>query len=295
MNSALLAAIFIAIFLLLVLTRRKGGHRGDSRQGRPGRHAPRGFGRRGSARSRKSPAGNGFDGAGYWNARDVQFRQEDRPPVDARKARGLEAALADDVHGKFGEAATSALVARAASSDRRKHFILQNVFIPTHAGYTEIDTVLLHVTGIYVFETKNISGEIEGDLDMERWNQELGLRVHHTLYNPIRQNTGHMGALLRQLKVRLESASIYSFVVFSDRCTLRNVPASGKFGNNGNGWQVLHLCELRESLEHAFSSRPQVYDSRTLESWWQALQPCVNVPESVRQNHVKSVQKLHTT
>ena len=225
----------------------------------------------------------------------MKFRQEDRPPVDARKARGLEAALADDVHGKFGEAATSALVARAAFGDKRKHYILQNVFIPTHSGYTEIDTVLLHVTGIYVFETKNISGEIEGDLDMERWNQELGPRVHHTLYNPIRQNTGHMGALLRQLKVRLESARIYSFVVFSDRCALRNVPACGQFGSNGNGWQVLHLCELRDALDEAFSSRPQVYDSRTLESWWQALQPCVNVPESVRQNHVKSVQKLHTT
>ena len=225
----------------------------------------------------------------------MKFRQEDRPPVDARKARGLEAALADDVHGKFGEAATSALVARAAFGDKRKHYILQNVFIPTHTGYTEIDTVLLHVTGIYVFETKNISGEIEGSLDVERWNQELGPRVHHTLYNPIRQNTGHMGALLRQLKVRLESARIYSFVVFSDRCALRNVPACGQFGANGNGWQVLHLCELRESLERAFSSRPQVYDARILELWWQALQPCVNVPESVRQNHVKSVQKLHTT
>lgn len=283
MNSTLLAVILVAIFLLLVLTRRKGGRRGDSRQGRPGRRA-----------SGKSPAGNGFDGAGYWNARGVKFRQEDRPPVDARKARGLEAALADDVHGKFGEAATSALVARAAFGDKRKHYILQNVFIPTHTGYTEIDTVLLHVTGIYVFETKNISGEIEGDLEMERWNQELGPRVHHTLYNPIRQNTGHMGALLRQLKVRLESARIYSFVVFSDRCALRNVPASGQFGANGNGWQVLHLCELRDALDEAFRSRPQVYDSRTLESWWQALQPCVNVPESVRQNHVHSVQKLHT-
>lgn len=291
MSSSVLAAIFLAIFLLLVLTRRKGGRGGT----RPGRHAPRGFGKRGRGISGKSPAGNGFDGAGYWNARGVKFRQEHRPPVDARKARGLEAALADDVHGKFGEAATSALVARAAFGDKRKHYILQNVFIPTHTGYTEIDTVLLHVTGIYVFETKNISGEIEGDLEMERWNQELGPRVHHTLYNPIRQNTGHMGALLRQLKVRLESACIYSFVVFSDRCTLRNVPACGQFGSNGNGWQVLHLCELREALESTFKSRSAVIDVHTLEKWWQALQPCVNVPESVRQNHVKSVQKLHTT
>ena len=292
MSASLLAAIFIAIFLLLVLTRRKGGRRAGTRPDR--RSVLRGFGKRGRGISGKSPAGKEFDGASYWNARNVKFRHEDKPPVDARKARGLEAALADDVHGKFGEAATSALVARAAFDDKRKHYILQNVFIPTHSGYTEIDTVLLHATGIYVFETKNISGEIEGDLTMERWNQELGPRVHHTLYNPIRQNTGHMGALLRQLKVRLENASIYSFVVFSDRCTLRNVPASGLFAGNGNGWQVLHLCELRSALETTFKLRPAVIDARTLEKWWQILQPCVNVSEQTKQRHVDAVSRLHT-
>ena len=102
MSATVFAAILLAIFLLLVLTRRK-------------THA----GRRGKD---------------YWQSREVKFRTEDKPPVDARKARGLEAALADDVHGKFGEAATSALVARAAFDDKRKHYILQNVYIPTHAG-----------------------------------------------------------------------------------------------------------------------------------------------------------------
>ena len=262
MSATVLAAIFIAIFLLLVLTRRK-------------THA-------------------GRSGKDYWQSREVKFRTEDKPPVDARKARGLEAALADDVHGKFGEAATSAIVERTAAKFKGRYFVLQNVYIPTHAGYTEIDTVLLHETGIYVFETKNISGEIEGDLTMERWNQELGPRVHHTLYNPIRQNTGHMGALLRQLKVRLEDSCIYSFVVFSDRCTLRSVPASGRFGKNGNGWQVLHLCELHDALESTFRSRPRVYGAHKLESWWKMLQSCVNVPDSVCRKHVKSVQKLHT-
>ena len=173
--------------------------------------------------------------------------------------------------------------------------VLKNLYIPYKNTTSEIDLVMVHEKGIYVFESKNYSGWIFGSAGQLYWTQSLKGGEKNKFYNPIRQNTGHMGALLRQLKVRLESARIYSFVVFSDRCTLRNVPASGKFGNNGNGWRVLHLCELRESLEHAFSSRPQVYDSRTLESWWQALQPCVNVPESVRQNHVKFVQKLHTT
>lgn len=232
-------------------------------------------------------------GKSYWKAFRVQFRSETVPFIHPEKAVGLDAVLADDQHGVFGEAATSAIVARAAANDKRHHYLLQNVYIPTHTGYTEIDTVLLHETGIYVFETKNISGEISGDMEMERWEQVLNAKVKHTFYNPIRQNQGHMGALLRQLKIRLEMAEIYSFVVFSDRCILKKVPARGELGNIGNGWQVVHFGELLNALGRAFSRRPAVYTSRQLEAWCRELQSCVNVGEAVKQSHRASVQKLH--
>lgn len=232
-------------------------------------------------------------GKDYWKAFHVRFRSETVPFIHPEKAVGLDAVLADDQHGIFGEAATSAIVARAAANDKRHHYLLQNIYIPTHTGYTEIDTVLLHETGIYVFETKNISGEISGDLEMERWEQVLNAKAKHTLYNPIRQNQGHMGALLRQLKIRLEMAEIYSFVVFSDRCVLKNVPACGEFGKRGNGWQVVHFGELLNALGKTFSRRPSVYTSRQLEDWCRELQSCVNVGEAVKQAHRDSVQKLH--
>ena len=209
------------------------------------------------------------------------------------KTRHLDSALANDSDGRLGEAATSAVVERTASRIRRRYFVLQNVYIPTHAGYTEIDTVLLHETGIYVFETKNISGEISGSMEAERWEQELGPRVKHTLYNPIRQNMGHMGALLRQLRVRQEDACAYSFVVFSDRCTLRDVPASGKFGKGDNGWQVVHLGELGNALGKLLDRRPAVYTPAQVEKWHVALRDCVNVDDSIKKKHRASLAGKH--
>lgn len=287
--------IFIVVIALVVIALI--GRIRDARKGKGVYRGPRHGGFKEYVREKEKrigrETGRGKSGADYWISSKVQFRSETEPFIHPKKAVGLDAVLADDQHGIFGEAATSAIVARAAANDKRHHYLLQNVYIPTHTGYTEIDTVLLHETGIYVFETKNISGEISGDLEMERWEQVLNAKVKHTFYNPIRQNQGHMGALLRQLKIRLEMAEIYSFVVFSDRCILKKVPACGEFGNIGNGWQVVHFGELLNALGRAFSRRPSVYTSRQLEDWCRELQSCVNVGEAVKQSHRASVQKLH--
>lgn len=212
----------------------------------------------------------------------------------ARSCRGagdalstLDAKISDDPNGVFGEAAVSAIVARVAHDNGRRHCLLQNVYIPTHAGYTEIDTVLLHESGIYVFETKNVSGEVSGDLEQERWKLYLNERTQHTLYNPLKQNQGHIGALLRQLRTSYSRARVYSFVVFSDRCVLRRVPASG------NRFQVIHFGELKQALANVLKHSTNVHGKKQLDEWTAALQPCVNVSEAVKQSHRESVQKLH--
>lgn len=199
----------------------------------------------------------------------------------------LDAKISDDPNGVFGEAAVSAIVARVAHDNARHHYLLQNVYIPTHAGYTEIDTVLLHESGIYVFETKNVSGEVSGDLEQERWKLYLNERTQHTLYNPLKQNQGHIGALLRQLRTSYSRARVYSFVVFSDRCVLRHVPASG------NRFQVIHFGELKQALANVLKHSTNVHGKKQLDEWTAALQPCVNVSEAVKQSHRESVQKLH--
>lgn len=226
----------------------------------------------------------------FFGESEVHYREEKAPFAvanDRSTVAMMNLKMADDPHGVFGEAATSAIVERVAHDSGRRYKLFQNVYIPTHAGYTEIDTVLLHETGVYVFETKNVSGEVFGDLEMERWKLHLNERTEHTLYNPLKQNQGHIGALLRQLRVGYERARVYSFVVFSDRCVLKHVPAKGM------NWQVIHFGELRNALGKIMQKRACAHDKRRMEEWGEALSSCVNVSEKVKQQHRAQVHKMH--
>ena len=187
--------------------------------------------------------------------------------------------IANDPRGIFGEAAMMALTARVCDTDKRRYVLMRNLYIPARAGYTEIDALLLHQSGIYVLESKNLSGEILGDLESERWTQHLNEHTEHTFHNPIRQNIGHILALEHFLKIRHERAHFISFVVFSDRCTLRKVP------KDNNVWSIVHCSELQDALLKRIMSRKTIYTMQQLEDFYYKLQDCMNVSEYVKKQH----------
>ena len=86
-----------------------------------------------------------------------------------------------------------------------KKFIF-NCYLPKADGETtEVDVILLHESGIYVFESKNYSGWIFGNESQTFWTQTLpsgkGKSQKSRFFNPIMQNAGH----IKQLKAFLAS------------------------------------------------------------------------------------------
>ena len=74
--------------------------------------------------------------------------------------------------------------------------ILMNLNIPTaNEKATEIDLVLMHETGIYVFEIKHYKGAIYGDNTGNIWTQYFRTTKNSTFKNPILQNAYHIDAL----------------------------------------------------------------------------------------------------
>lgn len=91
-------------------------------------------------------------------------------------------------------------------------FIHLNLLIPKLNAvneYSEIDLVVLHSSGIYVIEVKNLSGPVTGNDDQEYWkpfikstnedgqssyNQNFAIKGFNEfgLYNPIKQNDYHI-------------------------------------------------------------------------------------------------------
>lgn len=93
--------------------------------------------------------------------------------------------------------------------------LVPNVYIPSEFGVTEIDMVLIHNSGIYIFENKNYQGRIKGAEKDRTWKQELGEQKNE-FFSPIIQNRGHVIAIMKYLKKRDFTSFIphYSVIVF---------------------------------------------------------------------------------
>lgn len=97
--------------------------------------------------------------------------------------------------------------------------ILMNLNIPSgQSKCTEIDLLLIHETGLYVFEIKHYKGTIYGKDDDNHWTQYFRTRSNSVFENPVKQNGYHINALIKLIP----NIPIYSVIVFTnDDCELK--------------------------------------------------------------------------
>jgi len=103
--------------------------------------------------------------------------------------------------------------------------VFSNVIVPRPSGPTstsEVDVVMLHEKGVFVFESKNYSGWVFGSADQLKWTVTLDAGAKERFYNPIKQNRAHVKALSECLGLGREA--FRSYIVFSERCELKRVP-----------------------------------------------------------------------
>lgn len=97
--------------------------------------------------------------------------------------------------------------------------ILMNINTPTAYGKTtEIDLLLIHETGLYVFEMKHYKGTIYGKPHEQYWTQYFRTAPNQRFRSPIAQNQYHINALNKIAP----DIPVHSFVVFtSDEVELK--------------------------------------------------------------------------
>src|SRR5690606_8837661 len=93
-----------------------------------------------------------------------------------------------------------------------------NVTLNTPDGTTQIDHVFLSPYGIFVLETKNMSGWIFGSEKQAQWTQKLYKRTFK-FQNPLRQNYKHLKALEATLGVNPEN--LHSVITFAGGSTVK--------------------------------------------------------------------------
>ncbi len=142
--------------------------------------------------------------------------------------------------------------------------VLMNVNIPTHSGKTtEIDLLMLHETGIYVFEIKHHKGTIYGDSEGKVWTQYFRTSPNATFNNPLKQNAYHIAAL----KTIFPNAPLKSIIVFTnDNVTLRVI-------GNKDAAMITRLGNLMCRLDGEMHEKPIIYTRDQLNDMFMQLLP----------------------
>ena len=180
--------------------------------------------------------------------------------------------------GQSGELA----IEYALQRNIKGYFIgLKNIYVPYKGKTSEIDLLMIHEKGIFVFESKNYGGWIFGSADQLNWTQSFRNGMRNQFYNPIRQNQTHIKALANYLG--MSEDVFFSYIVFSERCSLRKVPESTY------KTVVVQLPGMFEWLNATFMHYPSIFTCDDIGTISERLQELTNKSEAERNKHVVDV------
>jgi hypothetical protein len=216
----------------------------------------------------------------HWLLQVIRYRRSAYFSVTKKSFLGLDV-------GSYGE---YLVYKRLVGFEKRGGRLLFNLYIPKlDGGTTEIDVVLIHPRGLFVFESKNFSGWIFGNEAHEYWTQTLpsvrGSTAHkERFFNPIRQNALHVMSLKRLCG---DQVPVWSVIVFSDSCELKDVTVS-----EGKPYKVVQLRELSAAVSSiAERSSGVALSAAEIERLYIMLYPFSQVDEEARERHALAVHR----
>jgi len=161
--------------------------------------------------------------------------------------------------------------------------VFRNVYVPTKGRTAEIDVVMLHKKGIFVFESKDYSGWIFGGATQLYWTQSFPNGVKYQFYNPVQQNANHIKALANYLG--LPTSLFMSYIVFSDRCSLKSIP------ENTCDMVITHQEQLiREVNSDLANAHGPLFTRRELSQMSAKIKARTRVSKAVKRKHIRDIQ-----
>ncbi|MCQ2526766.1 MAG: NERD domain-containing protein [Lachnospiraceae bacterium] len=165
---------------------------------------------------------------------------------------------------------------------------LYNCYLPKENGQTtEIDVLMIHTSGIYVFESKNYSGWIFGSEYQKTWTQTLpsGRKSHKEHFlNPIMQNKLHIKWLQNQIG---ENSPVHSIIVFSERCTLKKVEVSS------SNIHVINRNRVKITVDNIAAKTVLGLSATQVVEIYDKLFPFTQVSDEIKQKHVQDIVEAH--
>ncbi|WP_238654062.1 nuclease-related domain-containing protein [Paenibacillus piscarius] len=126
---------------------------------------------------------------------------------------------------------------------------LSDLLLPnskSRTGYAQIDHVVISPYCIFVIETKNNNGEIKGGKADQQWS----VSNRYKMYNPLKQNYGHIKAVESLLK-DVAAVKYISMISFTMRCRFSIDPELRKIHSDE---LVVYDVELSEFISRKLIS-----------------------------------------
>lgn len=177
-------------------------------------------------------------------------------------------------------------VIRLLSKLKLHGHILNNVYIPTRSGTTELDIIYVNQYGIYVIESKNYAGFILGDDKYNNWvvqyRKGQGEKQNKfNFYSPVRQNETHIKHL-RSIFPTVDKDDFKSIIVFVDPWKMK---VNSKY-------DVIPSKELNQLLTSKAEKENKIFSKREVDKIYDILKPYSEVSEEVKLAHIKQVKKV---
>lgn len=158
----------------------------------------------------------------------------------------------------------------------------------SRSGYSQIDHLLVTSYGIFVIETKNYSGTIKGGAQFKQWI----VNGKFKMYNPLRQNYGHIQAV-KSILSGYPSLKFISIVTFTMRCRLSVDPELRQIGSDE---LVIYDTELTDYIRRKLSRlkmeglTPEL-DDTAIQDIVQLLNAANITDPSIRAQHINQVNE----
>lgn len=160
----------------------------------------------------------------------------------------------------------------------RKHpssQVLHDMILQTPDGTTQIDHLMISPFGVFVIETKNLTGWIFGDENHSSWTQVL-YKKKYRFQNPLRQNYKHQKTIKKLLNVG--SSNIHSVVVFAGNSTFKTE-------------QPDKVVTLRQLVPYLRLFNQPVLEQEVIERYVYILRKHVHDNPTTLSEHIQNVEQ----
>lgn len=168
---------------------------------------------------------------------------------------------------------------------------LSDLLLPnpkSRTGYAQVDHVVISPYCLFVIETKNYNGEIKGG----RADQQWSVSNRYKMYNPLKQNYGHIKAIESLLK-DVAAVKYISMISFTMRCRFSIDPDLRKIHSDE---LVVYDVELSEFISRKLISlktgKPEPPISATLaQTIYDHLVQANITDAEIRKLHIDKIKK----